>query len=349
MSDTFALRLIRWHQHHGRHDLPWQNTSDPYPVWLSEIMLQQTQVATVMPYYRRFLDRFPTLPDLAAAPVEEVMPYWAGLGYYARARNLHACAQAVVAIHGGDFPRNPETIAALPGIGRSTANAIAAFCFEAPVPILDGNVKRVLARCYGIEGFPGTPAVAKEMWALAESLLPAQQVGTYIQAQMDLGATLCTRSKPRCHACPLVEICVARRDERQAELPLRKPKKTVPQRSARFLVLVDGQGRVLLEQRPPSGIWGGLLSLPELLENEEAAAKALGLCNLAVDEWQQLPALNHTFTHFKLELVPLLARVEAFPLQAREAGLHYLPIADLESAALPAPIRRLLLEAASRI
>ena len=348
MSD-FATRLIAWHKDSGRHDLPWQNTQDPYRVWLSEIMLQQTQVATVIPYYHRFLQRFPTLADLAAAPVEEVMPLWAGLGYYARARNLHACAKAVVEQHGGNFPHAPETITELPGIGRSTANAIAAFCFGAKTPILDGNVKRVLARCYGIEGFPGTPAVEKEMWALAESLLPTKHVGTYIQAQMDLGATICVRSKPRCTACPLAEICIARRDDRQAELPVRKTKKAVPERSSRFLVLVDGQGKVLLEQRPPSGIWGGLLSLPELAENEDATVKALQLYNAAIDQWQQLPALNHTFTHFKLELVPLLGKVERFPPQVREAGLQLWSIYDLEAAALPAPIRRVLLEAASRL
>ncbi|GAB2181290.1 A/G-specific adenine glycosylase [Denitratisoma sp. agr-D3] len=346
---NFATRLIAWQKKAGRHDLPWQNTTDPYRVWLSEIMLQQTQVATVIPYYLRFLERFPTLADLAAAPVEEVMPYWAGLGYYARARNLHACARAVVADHGGVFPRDPTLIAELPGIGRSTANAIAAFCFKAPVPILDGNVKRVLARCYGIEGFPGTPAVEREMWALAESLLPDTDVGTYIQAQMDLGATVCTRSKPRCGTCPLAEICVARRDDRQAELPVRKTKKAVPERSARYLVIVDGEGRVLLEQRPASGIWGGLLCLPELTTEESPAARTLALGLETLADWEELPALNHTFTHFKLELVPLLARVQHFPPMTRETGLQYLPIHALAAAALPAPIRRLLQEAASRL
>jgi len=348
-TNSFAARLIAWQKKAGRHDLPWQNTTDTYRVWLSEIMLQQTQVATVIPYYRRFLERFPTLADLAAAPVEDVMPYWAGLGYYARARNLHACAQAVMANHGGVFPADPVLIAELPGIGRSTANAIAAFCFAAQVPILDGNVKRVLARCYGIEGFPGAPVVEKEMWALAESLLPDTDVGTYIQAQMDLGATVCTRSKPRCANCPLADICVARRDERQAELPVRKPKKAVPERSARYLVIVDGDGRVLLEQRPASGIWGGLLCLPELAEADNADQRLLHLGLPAVDVWQTLPALQHTFTHFKLELVPLLGRVKRFPRATGETGLQYLPIHALEAAALPAPIRRLLQEAASRV
>ncbi|HEX5394596.1 MAG TPA: A/G-specific adenine glycosylase [Rhodocyclaceae bacterium] len=349
-SPNFAARLIAWQRKHGRHDLPWQNTRDPYRVWLSEIMLQQTQVATVIPYYHRFLQRFPTLVDLAAAPIEDVMPYWAGLGYYARARNLHACACAVVREHGGEFPKHPEVIASLPGIGRSTANAIAAFCFSAKVPILDGNVKRVLARCFGIDGFPGSPAVERQMWTLAEFLLPAKDVGTYIQSQMDMGATVCTRGKPRCGVCPLAEICVARRDDRQSELPAARPKRAVPQRSTRFLVLVDKAGRVLLEQRPPSGIWGGLLSLPELGDGEEADAKALAAYGCMASDWEQLPALSHTFTHFKLELVPLLARVKNNAKRVADgAGQQWLPIDDLESAALPAPIRRLLLEAASRV
>ena len=348
-APSFSARLIAWQNKAGRHDLPWQNTTDPYRVWLSEIMLQQTQVATVIPYYRRFLARFPTLADLAAAPVEDVMPYWAGLGYYARARNLHACAQAVVANHGGVFPADPALITELPGIGRSTANAIAAFCFSAQVPILDGNVKRVLARCYGIEGFPGTQSVEKEMWALAESLLPGTEAGTYIQAQMDLGATVCTRSKPRCGNCPLAEICVAQRNDRQAELPVRKPKKAVPERSAHYLVIVDADGRVLLEQRPASGIWGGLLCLPELTEDDDAGQRLLHLGLPAIDAWQTLPALQHSFTHFKLELVPLLGRVKRFPEATGETGLQFLPIHALETAALPAPIKRLLQEAASRV
>ena len=251
----FASRLIRWHKRHGRHDLPWQNTTDPYRVWLSEIMLQQTQVATVIPYYRRFLERFPQLADLAAAPVDEVMALWSGLGYYARARNLHAAARAVIAEHGGVFPRDPAAIAQLPGIGRSTANSIATFCFGAHAPILDGNVKRVLCRAFGIEGFPGSGAVEKRLWALAEELMPARQGAIYNQAQMDLGATLCTRSRPRCEDCPLAGLCVARSTGRTTELPEAKPRRAIPQRHATLLVLLDGK-RVLLETRPPSGIWG---------------------------------------------------------------------------------------------
>ncbi|QDX82062.1 A/G-specific adenine glycosylase [Denitratisoma sp. DHT3] len=342
----FSDRLVAWHRRHGRHDLPWQNTRDPYRVWLSEIMLQQTQVATVIPYYRRFLERFPTLAALAAAPVEEVMALWSGLGYYARARNLHACARAVMETHGGRFPAAPEAIAELPGIGRSTANAIATFCFDARAPILDGNVKRVFARCFGIEGFPGTPAVERELWTLAESLMPPRQdgeggpCGNYIQAQMDLGATVCTRAKPRCEACPLAEICVARSTGRQAELPVARPRKALPEREAIVLLLVD-QGRVLLEQRPPSGIWGGLLSLPELPAGADPAQYALDAFGCLAEDWEELPGLVHTFTHFRLHLTPLRTRVRLLP-QAREQGARWLDPGQLDDAPLPTPIRRIL-------
>jgi A/G-specific adenine glycosylase len=259
----FSSRLIAWHRRHGRHDLPWQNTTEPYRVWLSEIMLQQTQVATVIPYYQRFLQRLPRLTDLAAAPVEEVMALWSGLGYYARARNLHAAARIVMDEHGGAFPRDAALITRLPGIGRSTANSIATICFNASAPILDGNVRRVLCRVFGIDGFPGSGAVEKRLWILAETQMPARDGATYNQAQMDLGAMVCTRTRPRCEACPLDDACVARAGGRVAELPTRKPPRVTPQRHATLLVLLDGD-RVLLETRPPSGLWGGLLSLPEL-------------------------------------------------------------------------------------
>ncbi len=338
MSD-FARRLIRWHKAHGRHDLPWQDTRDPYRVWLSEIMLQQTQVATVIPYYGRFLERFPTLTDLAAAPVQEVMALWSGLGYYARARNLHQCAQAVVAEHGGAFPRDPAAIAALPGIGRSTANAIAVFCFGVRAPILDGNVKRVLCRWRGVAGFPGAPAVEKSLWQLAESLLPAGDCGTYIQAQMDLGAGVCSRGWPRCGDCPLAEDCVARREDRVGELPAARPRKTLPEREI-VVLAIAADGRVLLEERPAAGIWGGLWSLPELPADADARG-VLESRGWRVRECRPLPELVHVFTHFRLTLRPLLVVAEALP-QAAEAGQHWLSAEEIESAPLPAPIRKLL-------
>jgi A/G-specific adenine glycosylase len=338
----FAARLVRWHKHHGRHDLPWQNTTDPYRVWLSEIMLQQTQVATVIPYYRRFLERLPRLADLAAAPVAEVMALWSGLGYYARARNLHACAKAVMAGHGGKFPRDPDVIVQLPGIGRSTANSIATICFGARAPIMDGNVKRVLCRAFGIEGFPGGSAVEKRLWALAEELMPARAASTYNQAQMDLGATVCTRSRPRCEACPLSEMCVALSSGRTAELPEPKPRKAIPQRQATLLVLQDGD-RVLLETRPPAGIWGGLLSLPELPADADAREWAKRRYACRVIAVSPAPIFVHVFSHFRLNITPLILQVKP-ESAAMEPGLQWLNLANTGDAALPAPIRRILEE-----
>ncbi len=336
---SFAQRLIRWQQRHGRHDLPWQGTRDPYRVWLAEIMLQQTQVATVIPYYERFLARFADLAGLAVAPVGEVMSLWSGLGYYARARNLHACARAVVLQHGGTFPRDAELIAALPGIGRSTANAIAAFCFGVRGPILDGNVKRVLCRHFGITGYSGAPVVERELWRLAESLLPAGEVSTYLQAQMDLGATVCTRSRAKCTACPLAETCLALNEGRVAELPAAKPRKALPEREMTALVLLY-EDRVLLEQRPPAGIWGGLLSLPELPDGATAEeyARRLG-CRL--ESKRALSPVRHSFTHFRLQVKPLVCGVSTIPGVA-EPGLQWLAAGELARAPLPAPIRKLL-------
>ena len=343
--NDFSSRLIAWHKHHGRHDLPWQNTTDSYRVWLSEIMLQQTQVATAIPYYRRFLERFPQLDDLAAAPVGEVMALWSGLGYYARARNLHACAQIVANQHGGNFPRDPAVIAQLPGIGRSTANSIATICFGARAPILDGNVKRVLCRAFGIEGFPGSSAVEKRLWTLAAELMPMRAGSIYNQAQMDLGATVCARGKPRCEACPLSEICVARAGDRTAELPTPKPRRAIPQREATLLVLLDGN-RVLLETRPPAGIWGGLLSLPELPEGADAkewAARRFACTVIAVSPARCVPlgTIEHAFSHFRLHIAPLLLEV-ASGHAAMEPGRQWLDLAATAGAALPAPIRRIL-------
>ena len=341
MSD-FSRRLIRWHKRNGRHDLPWQNTTDPYRVWLSEIMLQQTQVATATPYYLRFLQHFPTLAELAAAPVGEVMALWSGLGYYARARNLHACAQVVMEQHGGQFPTLPEQLAALPGIGPSTANSIATFCFGAAAPILDGNVKRVLTRAFGIEGFPGHTIVEKRLWALAEELMPAKHGGTYNQAQMDLGATLCTRSKPRCGDCPLSEICVAHIDGRQAELPHRKPRREIPQRAVTLLILRHNN-EVLLEQRPPHGIWGGLWSLPELAIGISAENFADDRYACRINGVSPAPTRTHSFTHFRLDIQPLICDVTPRP-SAMEAGTVWLALDAIDSAALPAPIKKLLSE-----
>jgi len=338
----FAPRLIAWQKGHGRHDLPWQQTRDAYPIWLSEIMLQQTQVATVIPYYARFLEEFPTLADLAAAPVERVLELWAGLGYYARARNLHACAVRVVAEHGGQFPRGPERIAELPGIGRSTAAAIAAFAYGVRGAILDGNVKRVLTRCFGVAGFPGSPKVEKGLWQLAESLLPhgPGEIEIYTQGIMDLGASLCARSKPACVLCPMQEICVARIEGRQEELPEGKPGKAIPERQVTAVIFHDG-ARVLLQRRPPSGIWGGLLALPELAEGATPATLAASL-GVALEGETALAPIRHTFTHFRLQLTPLLCKVAPPAPHGGEPGWEWTPWTEMGTAALPTPLRKLL-------
>jgi A/G-specific adenine glycosylase len=334
-DQEFAPRLLDWHRQHGRHDLPWQQTRDPYRIWLSEIMLQQTQVATVIPYYARFLARFPDIPALAAAPQDEVMALWSGLGYYARARNLHRCAQVLVAEHGGRFPEDAAAIAELPGIGRSTAAAIAAFAFGRRGAILDGNVKRVLTRVFGIEGFPGKPAVERELWALAESLLPPREIEAYTQGIMDLGATLCTRSRPDCAACPMRGLCVAERDGRQTELPAAKPAKEVPRRQAHYCLFTDGE-HVLLERRPPLGIWGGLLVLPE----GEAGTLATRF-GLRLLKQEPMPPLQHAFTHFRLTLQATRCTVAALPACA-ERDFVWLPLCEAATAGLPTPMRKLL-------
>ncbi len=334
---SFAQRLIDWHRRHGRHDLPWQGTDDPYRVWLSEIMLQQTQVSTVIPYYARFLARFPTLADLAAAPVDEVMALWSGLGYYARARNLHQCAQAIIAAHAGHFPRTPAEIARLPGIGQSTAHAIAVFCFGARAAILDGNVKRLLCRCFAIEG--SGAQVDNRLWQLAESLLPKQQVATYIQAQMDMGATICTRTKPRCVVCPVTSACVALAGNRVAELPTPKPRRAIPQQEVVLLVIRQGDC-VLLEERPPSGIWGGLLSLPELPEGDDAAHFCAQQLKLRIDAISPAPTFQHSFTHFRLSIQPLICETRS--RGKPPVGYRWLDRKDWAGAALPAPIRKIL-------
>ena len=334
-DQEFAPRLLDWHRQHGRHDLPWQQTRDAYRIWLSEIMLQQTQVATVIPYYQRFLARFPDIPALAAAAQDEVMALWSGLGYYARARNLHRCAQVLVAQHGGRFPEDAAIIAELPGIGRSTAAAIAAFAFGRHGAILDGNVKRVLTRVFGIEGFPGKPAVERELWALADSLLAPRDIEAYTQGIMDLGATLCTRARPDCVTCPMRGLCVAERDGRQAALPTARPAKVVPHREAHYCLFCDGE-HILLERRSPQGIWGGLLALPE--GEPKALAARLGLDLL---RQEAMPPLQHAFTHFRLTLRTIRCSVASSPACA-EGNFVWLPLHEAIHAGLPAPMKKLL-------
>jgi A/G-specific adenine glycosylase len=311
-TDAFAAALLAWFDRHGRKDLPWQQAGDAYRTWLSEIMLQQTQVTTVIGYYDRFLARFPTLQSLAEAPIDDVLSLWAGLGYYARARNLHRCAREVVAQHGGAFPADIDAMQSLPGIGRSTAAAILAFTHGTRHAILDGNVKRVLARYHAIEGSPKSREVENTMWALAEAHTPAERVGDYTQAIMDLGATVCTRTRPRCDICPLRDTCQALATGAVDRYPARGARKSLPLRATQMLLLRNPQGRVLLQQRPSTGIWGGLWSLPEVDVDASASSwcSERGLVVRASTAW---PTLRHTFTHFHLDIHPRLIDVEDNP------------------------------------
>lgn len=350
----FAPRLIAWQREHGRHGLPWQGTHDAYRVWLSEIMLQQTQVASVLTYYARFLARFPDVHSLASAPLDDVMALWSGLGYYTRARNLHRCAQQVVEHYSGLFPATVAELCELPGIGRSTAAAIASFAFGARSAILDGNVKRVLARAYGIEGFPGEKRIENAMWELAESLLPGTvasavdaaqpglhaEMSAYTQGLMDLGATLCVRGQPDCARCPFQADCEARLTGRQRVLPQARPKKTVPTRQTLMLILRHAD-QVLLEKRPPSGIWGGLWSLPQAADEASLAiyAQRFG----ASAPFAKMTMLTHVFTHFKLEIEPRLADLDRAAAHLADGDEYaWVALGDLEGYGLPAPVRRLL-------
>jgi A/G-specific adenine glycosylase len=343
-DSPFAARVIAWQRRAGRHDLPWQ-VRDPYRIWLSEIMLQQTQVSAVIPYFQRFTERFPDIARLAAASEDDVLALWSGLGYYARARNLHAAAQRMAAEHAGEFPRDFEQIADLPGIGRSTAGAIAVFAFGARKAILDGNVKRVLARYFGIEGFPGTSAVEKQLWLRAEALLPTEDVEAYTQGLMDLGATVCTRGRPRCDACPLRSDCVAFAQGRTEELPSPRPRKALLEKSTVMLILLRG-GEVLLEKRPSSGIWGGLWSFPEVAAVEIAEATARDRFGIDARLESMLPDVRHGFTHFGLTIQPALLRVQRVDPRAQAPGAMWIGLEEALGAALPAPVRGLLLQVA---
>lgn len=302
---NFAKRVLSWFEENGRHDLPWQRERTPYAVWVSEIMLQQTQVTTVIPYFERFMQRFPDVRTLADSPQDEVLHHWSGLGYYARARNLHRAAAELMEHHGGEFPAEIALVEALPGIGRSTAGAILSLALGQRHPILDGNVKRVLARHVALPGWPGRAKVQRELWALAETRTPKHRVGDYNQAMMDLGATLCNRASPDCARCPVAQDCEARLSGRQADFPTRRPARRIPVRGVRMLLLRDPGGRVLLEQRPAQGVWGGLWSLPELPLSEDPVAWCAGRGLKIAGEGRQLPPRRHTFSHFHLDINPL--------------------------------------------
>lgn len=337
----FSSRLIAWQKQHGRHDLPWQNTKDPYAIWVSEIMLQQTQVAAVIGYYSKFMQRFATITALANATQDEVLQHWSGLGYYSRARNLHHTAQTIMDEHNGVFPQDFATIQTLSGIGRSTAAAIASFAFNQVQTILDGNVKRVLTRHFAIDGWPGTPKVEKELWVLAEQLLPQTDMVAYTQGLMDLGATLCTRSKPQCGLCPLNASCVALQQQRVKQLPTPKPRKAIPEKHTTMLVLLEGDS-VMLEKRPPTGIWGGLWSFPELEVDTDYINLAQQRFGVSVQPEEALPKLHHAFTHFKLHITPQPLTVTKRASRASEPGQVWLSVEDAIGAAIPTPVRKIL-------
>lgn len=319
--DDFAKRLLNWHDVHGRKDLPWQQDINPYRVWLSEIMLQQTQVATVIDYFERFTQRFPTITDLAQADLDEVLHLWTGLGYYARARNLHKSANIIMSEHGGEFPDSQDDLEALPGIGRSTAGAIRAIAMRQHATILDGNVKRVLARFHAQTGYPGKTAVANQLWSYAQAHTPAQRTHTYTQAIMDLGATVCTRRNPQCAACPVRDDCTALQTGRVDELPEPKPKKDKPVRAARFFIITLPNGATLLERKPESGLWGGLWTPLERSTGQDPTELVQEMGAVA-DDLEQIhlaPVFRHTFTHFHLDIEPVYVTLKRQPMAVQDS------------------------------
>lgn len=339
----FARQVLRWYQQSGRKNLPWQQGVTPYRIWVSEIMLQQTQVATVIPYYERFIRRFPELQALAAATLDEVLHHWSGLGYYARGRNLHLAARQIMEQHDGRFPERLEQAMALPGIGRSTAGAVLSLALGQCHPILDGNVKRVLTRCFAVEGWPGRSAVQKRLWELSEQLTPERGVSQYNQAMMDLGAGLCSRSQPGCDCCPLMNLCRAFREGDPARYPTPKPRKSLPVKTVRMLLLRDRPDQLLLERRPSSGIWGGLWSLPECsLEADPLAwsRDQLGLEAWLLSEWAPL---RHTFSHYHLDIHPLEMQVKNNANCVMEGGRWvWYNTACPDRRGLPAPVEKMI-------
>jgi len=343
--DWFTRKLLAWFDDHGRKDLPWQQPITPYRVWVAEIMLQQTQVTTVIDYYRRFMARFPDIPTLAAAELNEVLHHWTGLGYYARARNLHKAAKTIIDECDGRFPDTVEALCALPGIGRSTAGAIAAIAFDTRAAILDGNVKRVLARFHAVEGHAGTTAVTSSLWAHAESHTPTARVAHYTQAVMDLGATLCTRSRPACDRCPVAAQCMALARGETARFPEPRPRRAIPVRQARMFLIIDARGHCLLEQRPERGLWGGLWTPPERPPESLAPdiCQALAIPATAIAEVRHGVRFRHTFTHFHLDLEPVYVNLNVTEAVIRDrADLRWYAPDAPPAIGLSAPAAKLL-------
>lgn len=341
MNNLFSKSVLKWFDKNGRKHLPWQQNITPYRVWLSEIMLQQTQVATVIPYFERFTAQFPDVYSLAAAPIDQVLHLWTGLGYYARARNLHRCAQAVVEHHGGEFPATVESLSELTGIGRSTAGAIVSIAFQQRAAILDGNVKRVLARYSAIDGWPGNAETLSQLWEIAEQYTPAKRCNDYTQAMMDMGATVCTRTKPACERCPLQSGCIAYAQAEQSRYPGKKPKKEIPVKSVQLLMLRNPAGDILLQQRPPQGIWGGLWSFPELHSDKNAEHYSIEHFGevVAQEVWN---SYRHTFSHYHLDITPVLLQLAKIPRGISSGGNHWYNLHQPEALGLAAPVKKLL-------
>jgi len=344
-TDRIAGPLLAWFERHGRKDLPWQQDPSPYRVWVSEIMLQQTQVAVVLPYFGRFLARFPAVTDLAAADRDQVLHLWSGLGYYARARNLHRAAGLIVTDYGGRFPNDIQRLQALPGIGRSTAGAILSLARGQRHPILDGNAKRVLARCFAVPGWPGRGPVLRRLWALAEACTPQTRVRAYNQAMMDLGATLCTRHQPSCNRCPLAYGCMARLAGKPTAFPEPKPQASLLVRESRLLVVRNPAGEVLLEPRAPTGIWGGLWSLPECGPGQDVADWCRERLGVVPHRVEMLPVRRHTFSHFLLDIRPLRVELQSGPqtIADGDRALWCDPRQPI-AVGLAAPVARILQE-----
>jgi A/G-specific adenine glycosylase len=350
-APTFADAVLSWFDRHGRKDLPWQQDPSPYRVWVSEVMLQQTRVETVIPYFHRFLARLPDIPSLAAAAEDEVLALWSGLGYYARARNLRRAAGLICERHGGEMPAAIEAVSALPGIGRSTAGAILSLSsLGQRHPILDGNVKRLLARCFAVPGWAGEALVQKRLWTLAAALLPETRPGPYNQALMDLGALICTRSRPACDRCPLQSRCAALAEGDPSRYPAPRPRRVLPEREVQMLVILDPGGRVLLQRRPPTGVWGGLWSLPECPAGEDPVAWCAQRLGLVTERLAGPPPRRHAFSHFRLRLRPVVLR--PMPANGRSpltevresSGDGWYDGASWPDLGLPAPVLRLLEE-----
>ncbi len=343
LAATFSKRVLRWSSRHGRHDLPWQQQITPYRVWVSEIMLQQTQVATAIPYFERFMARFSDIAALAAAPLDEVLHHWTGLGYYARARNLHRTATTVVTDYGGELPATVAELTALPGIGRSTAGAIVSIAHGQRAAILDGNVKRVLARHRAVAGWPGTAAVHQQLWQISEAVTPQRRSGAFSQAMMDLGATLCTRSKPSCHNCPVASDCLSQLSGRSADYPGKKPKKIMPVRQSVFIVIKNSANAVLLERNPPSGLWGGLWVPPRCDDSDQLAARVAEL-GFELTGFTLEAQRRHTFSHYHLDYRVARAEVKENPAAVGDSRqqVWYNIANPTEELGLPAPVVTLL-------